>query len=206
MTLDFSSDFSCTFQLILLLFQTFPCTFPLTLLLFKTFPFTFSYLLLLFFYNFRRFYVLFYLFFYFIKLFYLFFHTYYLISLHKYFRLFHNSLTWTFQTYFSTNLTHRLHPTSCFTHWTEYQCMLNKNVGPNKNVGYYKIAIFVPILGKIPTFWKLSSLETTIFRQNRQIFRRTFLSPWLIPHFVTLMGGNRGHVLPPIRAQKFGVN
>ena len=64
----------------------------------------------------------------------------------------------------------------------------------------------------ITKFWKntsylqfsysVSSLETTIFRQNRIFFRRTFLSPWLIPYFVILMGGKRGHVLPPIRVTK----
>ena len=53
--------------------------------------------------------------------------------------------------------------------------------------------------------YSVSSLKTTIFCQNRQFFRSTFLSPWLIPHFVTLMGGSRGHVLPPIRVTKCGV-
>ena len=47
--------------------------------------------------------------------------------------------------------------------------------------------------------YSASSLETTIFCQTRQFFRSTFLSSWLTPYFSTLMGGNRGHVLPPIR-------
>ena len=50
--------------------------------------------------------------------------------------------------------------------------------------------------------YSVSSLETTIFRQNRQFFRRTFPS-WscLTPNFYTLMRGNRGTVTP-IRGRK----
>ena len=55
-------------------------------------------------------------------------------------------------------------------------------------------------------WYSVSSLETTIFREIislvRVNFRSTFLSPCLVPHFVTLMGGNRGHVMPPIRVTK----
>ena len=70
------------------------------------------------------------------------------------------------------------------------------------------------IYGKITiqTVWKVrnfmysvSTLETTIFRQI-SLFRHTFLCPWLILNFVTLMGANRGCVLPPIRVKKYGLN
>ena len=54
--------------------------------------------------------------------------------------------------------------------------------------------------------YSVSSLETTIFCQISHFFRRTFLSFYLTLDFQTLMGGNRGHVLPPIRVWKFKVN
>ena len=53
--------------------------------------------------------------------------------------------------------------------------------------------------------YSVSTLETTIFRQISLIFRRTFLCSWFTLNFVTLMGGNRGSVLPPIRVSKCGV-
>ena len=45
--------------------------------------------------------------------------------------------------------------------------------------------------------YSVSSLETTIFHEIGKNFRRTFLSPLLIPYMETLNGGKRGHVLPP---------
>ena len=54
--------------------------------------------------------------------------------------------------------------------------------------------------------YSVSSLETTIFCQTRQIFRSTFLSSYLNLYFPTLIGGNSGCVLPPIRVSKYGVN
>ena len=52
----------------------------------------------------------------------------------------------------------------------------------------------------------VSSLETTIFRQTNQNFRRTFLCSWLILYFLTLMRGNTYPLLPPITVWKYGIN
>ena len=63
---------------------------------------------------------------------------------------------------------------------------------------------------QIVSYYSVSSLETTIFRQIislvRVNFRRTFLSSWLTPNFYTLMGGNTCPLLPPIRVEKYGVS
>ena len=111
-----------------ILFQTFLCTLPLILLIVHDFG-----LFYWFFYIFRLFHLLFYLF----LNFYTFpdFSSTFSTLFHYFFRLF----LYFFQTFpllFPTfplfihllllhYFTHRVHPTSCFTHWTVYQCMFS---------------------------------------------------------------------------------
>ena len=63
---------------------------------------------------------------------------------------------------------------------------------------------------KVQTNYSVSTLEMTIFREIislvRVRFRSTFFSSWLTPDFDTLMGGNTGLLLPPIRVSNYEIS
>ena len=142
MTLDFSTDFSIfqdfsqyfvyflkPFETFLNFSSTFPYTFPLPFT-FLWFPPTLSDSSLYLSLNFLNFFRLFSLL---IPDFSQLFQT--LLCTYPNFQTLLRTFPWLFPTFTDSSLylsqtfhfTHRLHPTSCFTHWTVYQCMFEKS-------------------------------------------------------------------------------
>ena len=153
------SNCSWLFYWFFLIFSDFSCTLLLTFLTFSDSSYTFS--------NFSIYF--FRLFIYFFRLFHLLFQTLHLLSqtLHLLFQTFPSTYSdWLF--YFYTFLqfllfrlvyfTHRLHPTSCFTHWTVYQCMFASYLDFQTAVEYPQSKITIRLPRSVPIYKRCQEL------------------------------------------------